>query len=90
MYSIFYFKESYVPYENLKYEVVIGCIQLLMDNGAVNPLTRNGLYIGFRDFRQYGNDFYIKIVSKDLPNFIHWLEYKGHVDITSLQKASDL
>ena len=90
MYSIFYFKESYAPYDNLKYEVVIGCIQLLMDNGVVSPLTRNGLYISFKDFRNYGNDFYIKNVSKDLSNFIDWLQYKGHVDLPDLQKASDL
>jgi hypothetical protein len=90
MYSIFYFKESYAPYENLKYEVVVGCIQLLMDSGEISLSTRNGLYLGFRDFRQYGNDFYIKIVTKDLPNFIDWLEYKGHVDISNLQKAPDL
>ncbi|MBB6108699.1 hypothetical protein SAMN05421821_10266 [Mucilaginibacter lappiensis] len=51
MYKDAYF-DNHPVYSMLSYDVIVGIIQLMIDEGLVSPIGRDGIYIEFKDFRE--------------------------------------
>lgn len=67
-------------FNELKYQVILGCIQIFIDAGLVGYNTRNGMYHSFPDFRKYGIEFYLALNEVTSNDFLIWLRITGHIN----------
>ena len=78
-----YHKTSAVQYHifnELKYQVILGCIQIFIDTGIIARNTRSGMYVAFPDFRKYGIEFYLALNQVTSDDFLTWLRLTGHIN----------
>ncbi len=71
---------QYQVFNELKYQVILGCIQIFIDAGLIGHNTRNGMYHTFPDFRKYGIEFYLALNEVTSNDFLTWLRITGHVN----------
>lgn len=69
-------------YSVLGYQVIVGLIQLLTDEGLLDAEERNGWYINFRDFRDSAVMLYREMNDDQKKELINYLRYKAYLDST--------
>jgi hypothetical protein len=63
----------------LSYDVIIGLIQLMMDEGLVSPAERDGIYVEFKDFRDKVRTMYIGLNEVQKQEYIAYFRYRHHL-----------
>jgi hypothetical protein len=72
--------ENHPSYSVLVYQVIVGLIQLLTDEGLLNSEERNGWYINFMDFRNSAVMLYREMNDNHKTALIKYLRYKEYLD----------
>lgn len=72
--------DNHPVYSVLGYQVIVGLIQLLTDEGLLNAEERNGWYINFIDFRNSAVMLYIEMNDSQKMELIDYLRYKAYLD----------
>lgn len=72
--------DNHPVYNVLGYHVIVGFIQLLTDEGLLNPEERNGWYINFMDFRNSAITSYREMKYNQKMELIDYLRYKAYLD----------
>jgi len=74
------FFDKHPIYSELGYNIIVGLIQLLMDECLLNPEERNGWYIKFMDFRNSAVILYNGLNNSQKVELIEYLRYKAYLD----------
>ncbi|QHS55909.1 hypothetical protein GWR56_10330 [Mucilaginibacter sp. 14171R-50] len=72
--------DNHPVYSVLGYQVIVGLIQLLTDEGLLNSKERNGWYINFMDFRNSAVMLYTDLSNSQKTELIDYLRYKAYLD----------
>jgi hypothetical protein len=72
--------DNHPIYNELGYNVIVGLIQLLMDEGLLDTDERNGWYIKFMDFRNSAVILYNELNNSQKMELIEYLRYKAYLD----------
>ncbi len=72
--------DNHPVYKVLGYQVIVGLIQLLTDEGLLNAEERNGWYINFMDFRNNAVMLYAELNDGQKLELIKYLRYKAYLD----------
>ena len=72
--------DNHPVYSVLGYQVIVGLIQLLTDEGLLNPEERNGWYIDFMDFRNSEIMSYREMNYNQKMELIDYLRYQAYLD----------
>jgi hypothetical protein len=71
--------EQHPVYNMLSYDVIIGLIQLMIDEGLVSPAERDGIYVEFKDFRDKVRLMYIRLNDAQKQEYIAYFRYRHHL-----------
>jgi hypothetical protein len=74
--------DNHPVYSVLGYQVIVGLIQLLTDEGLLDAVERNGWYINFMDFRNSAVMLYKEMNDNQKKELINYLRYKAYLDGT--------
>ncbi|MEO6851451.1 MAG: hypothetical protein ABI203_07320 [Mucilaginibacter sp.] len=72
--------DKHPVYIVLGYQVIVGLIQLLTDEGLLNSEERNGWYINFMGFRNSAVMLYREMNDNHKTELIKYLRYKAYLD----------
>ncbi|WP_374949730.1 hypothetical protein [Mucilaginibacter sp.] len=64
----------------LKYQEIVGLIQLLTDSGFLSRFECNGHYVKFIDLRKHAMDIFEQLGKEDIKELIDYLRYKAYLD----------
>lgn len=78
MYRDDYF-DNHPVYNLLSYDVIVGIIQLMIDEGLVDPKERDGIYVHFKDFRDKVREVYRGMSEEQKQEYIKYFRYKHHL-----------
>jgi hypothetical protein len=71
--------EQHPVYNMLSYDVIVGMIQLMIDEGLVSSDEREGMYIEFKDFREKVRPTYEKLNQAEKQEYIGYFRYRHHL-----------
>ena len=71
--------EQHPVYNMLSYDVIVGMIQLMIDEGLVSSAEREGMYIEFKDFREKVRPMYEKLNEAEKQEYIRYFRYRHHL-----------
>ncbi|MDB5086751.1 MAG: hypothetical protein JWR09_745 [Mucilaginibacter sp.] len=74
------FFDNHPIYNELGYNVIVGLIQLLIDECLLNSDERKGWYIKFMDFRNSAVILYNELDNIQKLDLIEYLRYKAYLD----------
>ncbi|RKR82853.1 hypothetical protein BDD43_3044 [Mucilaginibacter gracilis] len=71
--------EQHPVYNILSYDVIVGLIQLMIDEGLVSPAERDGIYVEFKDFRNKVRPMYMGLNDGQKQGYIAYFRYRHHL-----------
>jgi hypothetical protein len=71
--------EHHPVYNMLSYDVIVGLIQLMIDEGLVSPAERDGIYVEFKDFREKVKAMYKGLNAAQKQEYIAYFRYRHHL-----------
>lgn len=80
--------EQHPVYNRLSYDVIVGIIQLLMDEELISLNERDGIYVEFKDFRDKVRPMYEQLNEGQKKEYIAYFRYKHHLNKPYIRKAS--
>ena len=75
--------EDHPVYNRVPYHMVVGMIQLMIDEGLLNRDERKGFYIEFIDYREKAKSMYSGMNYSQKLEYIEFFRYKAHLDYGS-------
>lgn len=71
--------EQHTVYNLLSYDMIVGLIQLMMDDGLISPTERDGMYVEFKDFRGKVKAMYGRLTEAQKQEYIAYFRYRHHL-----------
>ncbi|MEO6521013.1 MAG: hypothetical protein ABIN91_05005 [Mucilaginibacter sp.] len=71
--------ECHPVYNLLAFQSIVGLIQLMIDEGLIDPAEKNGFYRDFMDFRTHVSAMYERLNPEQKREYIAYFRYKHHL-----------
>lgn len=71
--------EQHPVYNMLSYDVIVGLIQLMIEDGLISPAERDGIYVEFKNFRDKVKAMYEGLTEAQKQEYIAYFRYRHHL-----------